>query len=71
MNTSDKPSELNLNARFQALIQQRDNAMNTSVLQAGEIADLQIKLAQAHEQIAQLTSVEQETAQKSADADAN
>lgn len=38
--------EIEMNARIQALIAQRDNALNTSVLLAGELATAKAEVAE-------------------------
>ena len=47
MNQDQRASDAELNARFEAVMQQRNNAMNQNVIDAGTIADLQAKLEEA------------------------
>jgi hypothetical protein len=55
-------NELELNARFELLIAQRNNAMNQNVLDAGTIAALQAKVKELEGKLAGPTDEEKESA---------
>lgn len=55
-NITDPPSLAEINGRLQALVGQRDQAINTLVLQSGQIARLTEELATAKERIKELES---------------
>lgn len=57
VNITDPPSLAEINGRLQALVGQRDQAINTLVLQAGQVAQLTEDLAAARARIKELESL--------------
>jgi hypothetical protein len=56
---NQRPSDEELNARFEAVMQQRNNSMNQNVIDAGIIAELKTQLAKANEALKQLEKAEE------------
>lgn len=56
---NQRPTDDELNARFEAVMQQRNNALNQNVIDSGLIATLKAELAKANERVKQLEGAEE------------